>query len=138
MWKTFRKLVLVLAVILAFVGCRKDPIPACELERYGWITVVNRTTYDADVDVTWFSDDENYVVFLEHGDRFTYDEVPAGTVKIWITLDWVDWYYEVESLSPCEDMEFTWYLDAKKSTGCPVLLDIGNGELITPQRGEKR
>jgi len=135
--KIFKKLLLILAAILVFTNCKKDPIPACKLENYGWITVVNMTTYDADVDITWNSDDENFVVFLRHGEEFLYDEVPARTVKIWITLNGEDWYYEYETLSPCEDMEFTWYLEAKKSTGCPVALDIGTGELITPVRGEK-
>jgi hypothetical protein len=137
MWKILKKVILILAVFLMFTNCRKESIPSCEIEGYGWVTIVNKTGYDASVDVTWIRYDENFEVFLGHNEQFTYDEIPSGRIKVWITFNSDEWYYEVETLSFCEDMTFTWYPDIKKSADCPFLLDIGNGMLVKPVLGER-
>ena len=84
------------------------------------------------VDVTWGSYDTNYEKLLYKNGSYKYNKVRAGSIECWVTFDGDDWYYEYESLSACEDMTYTWYLTNKKSTGCPFILDIGNGVFVEP------
>ena len=134
--------VLVLAFGIFFLGCEKeDPVPPCEANKVGSVTVKNSTGYNVWVDVTWGDVAENYEKLLYNGNSYPYENVPAnghpqsygGTIEIWVSFDGNDWYYEIDNLSPCEDMLFTWYLNARKSTGLPFDLDF-NGRTIEAKR----
>ena len=105
------------AVCVLIPSCHDDPpLPDCELYNYGWVLVENETGYDGLVDVTEGEAEENYEVFLHSGESYEYAEVLPGPITIWITLDLQEWYFEYEDLSTCEDLTFTWYLEAKKSS----------------------
>jgi len=111
----------------------EPPVPDCELNRYGSVTVKNSTGYNVWVDVTWGNISENYEKLLYNGNSYKYNKVPAGGIEIWVSFDGNDWYYEYESLSACEDMTYTWYLSGKKSAGgCPFVLMLPNGDSVEP------
>ena len=133
--------------LFAVAACEKEPpIPACERDRVGTVTVKNSTGYKIWTDVTWGNVVENYEKLLYNGNSYKYTQIPAGSIEIWVSFDGQDWYYEYESLSACEDMTFTWYLNARKSAPsdfdahitslkgeCPFQLATPKGELVTPQ-----
>ena len=136
--KTF-SLLLVFALffgVLAFFTSCEDPIPPrpdCEINQYGSVIVKNATGYLVTVDVTWGSISTNYEKMLYNNDSYKYSHVPAGGIEIWISFGDNDWAWNNEYLSACEDMTYTWYLSGKKGIGeSPFVLDIGNGELVTP------
>ena len=134
--KKFKAVLLIWAALMAGVfimqSCEKEPPrPQCEIDNVGTVTVKNSTGYNILTDVTWGNVVENYEKLLYNGNSYKYSQIPAGSIEIWVSFDGSDWYYEYESLSACEDMTFTWYLDARKSTGCPFVLYI-NGEEIKP------
>lgn len=126
---------LLLAFVLVFsailFSCEeKVVIPDCELNHYGNVTVKNSTGYNVWVDVTWGNVSINYEKLLYNGGTHKYNEIPSGSIEIWVTFDNVDWYYEYENLSDCEAMTYTWYLTSIKST-CPFELEV-NGKMVTP------
>ena len=137
------KFIAVLALLMVFTfGCEKeDPIPPCEANKVGTVTVVNSTGLIIWTDVTWGDVAKNYEKRLSVGSSYEYSNVPAsghpesngGTIEIWVSLDGQEWYYEYENLVPCEDMTFTWYLNARKSTGCPFVLVLPNGDHVIPK-----
>ena len=116
----------------------EPPRPDCEINNYGSVTVRNSTGYNVWVDVTWGNITENYEKLLYNGNSYKYTRVHAGSIEIWITFDGSNWSYNYESLSPCEDMIYTWYLSGKKSAGeCPFVLILPNGEEVIPTLKEK-
>jgi len=121
--------------LFAVAACEKEPpIPACERDRVGTVTVKNSTGYNIWTDVTWGNVVENYEKLLYNGNSYKYNQIPAGSIEIWVSFDGQDWYYEYENLSACEDMTFTWYLTALKSAGeCPFHGMTPDGELVTPK-----
>jgi len=127
------------AIMITFPSCEKvDPRPACEIGNYGSVTVKNSTGYNVWVDVTWGNVVENYEKLLYNGNTYKYNEVPAGSIEIWVSFDGNDWYYEYEGLSACEAMTYTWYLTSKKSAnGCPFVLILPDGKEVTPTMKEK-
>ena len=130
MKKILLKFVLVLAVLglTTFTSCEiEPPTPACESENFGWVTVKNSTGHNCWVDVTWGSVVENYEKLLYNGNSHKYNNIPAGGIEIWISFDGNDWYYEYENLSACEDMNYTWYLNARKSISL-----LMNGQDVKP------
>lgn len=139
MRKYLLQFVLVLTLLGVAISCEKEPpIPYCERENVGIVTVENLTGYPADVDVTWGNVVENYEAFLYDGESHTYLDVPAGRIEIWISFDGEEWTYQYEDLNTCEDMTFTWYLSARKSAnGCPFVLDLGDGRLVVPTKKDK-
>ena len=142
--KKFRAILLIWAVLMAGVfimeSCEKpDPRPACEIENIGTVTVKNSTGYNVWVDVTWGNVVENYEKLLYNGNSYKYSQIPAGSIEIWVSFDGQDWYYEYENLSACEDMTFTWYLNARKSAnGCPFVMYGPDGKEITPKLKQKK
>jgi len=134
--------------LFSIAGCTKeDPIPTCERDKVGSVTVKNSTGYTVEVDVTWGNVVENYEKTLYNGNSYKYNSVPAaghpesfgGQIEIWVSFDGSDWYYEYENLSPCEDMTFTWYLSARKSAGtCPFVSYDPDGKEIIPTLKQKR
>jgi len=124
--------------IFAFQSCEKEPpIPACERDRVGTVTVKNSTGYNIWTDVTWGNVVENYEKLLYNGNSYKYNQIPAGSIEIWVSFDGQDWSYNYESLSSCEDMTYTWYLSSRKSAGvCPFYTYI-NGEEIIPTLKQK-
>jgi len=138
-----KKILLKFALALAFIGaivitsCVKEPPrPQCEIDNVGTVTVKNSTGYNVWVDVTWGNVVENYEKLLYNNNTYKYTNIPAGSIEIWVSFDGNDWYYEYENLSACENMTYTWYLSARKSTGCPFVLYI-NGEEVIPVLKEK-
>ena len=68
MRKYLLQFALVLALLSVAVSCKKEPpIPYCEIEHVGIVTVENLTGYPADVDVTWDDIEINYEAFLYDG-----------------------------------------------------------------------
>ena len=125
--------ILTFTSILLTSGCELvDPTPECEKENVGTVKVKNSTGESLWVDVTWGSVSENYEKLLYRGDSYKYFDVPAGSIEIWASFNGDDWSFENESLSACEDMEYTWRLTRKKSTSDGLALEIKkNGVVIT-------
>ena len=136
-----------LMTVATFISCEKeDPIPPCQQNKVGKVIVKNSTGYNVWVDVTWGDVVENYEKLLYNGNSFPYENVPAaghvqsngGTIEIWVSFDGQDWYYEYENLSPCEEMTFTWYLNARKSASdCPIVVYGPNGDEIDLTPGDE-
>jgi len=125
--------VVLMGAVFIIQSCETEPpVPPCERDRVGTVTVKNSTGYNIWTDVTWGNVIENYEKLLYNGNSYKYNNIPAGSIEIWASFDGDDWYYNYESLSSCEDLTYTWYLSNAKSTGSPLLLDIGNGELVEP------
>jgi len=132
-----RLLGLLLVVGLLVIGCEDPPppVPYCEQNNIGTVTVKNETGYTIYTDVTWGSYDTNYEKMLYDNGSYKYTKVPAGSIEIWITFDGDDWSWNRENVSACEDMTYRWYIATKKATnGCPFIIDIGNGELVVPTK----
>ena len=89
----------------------------CETLSYGFVKVVNNTGSDVWVDVTWGDVSINDERQISDGEDTTYDEIPAGSIEIWVSFDGNDWYYEYYTLEVCENLKFTWYISTKKSLG---------------------
>lgn len=127
-----KKLLLVfIALTFIFTGCKKEyPIPDCELYEYGYTTIINKTGYDGLVDCTYHVDDVNNNIFLYHGESAEY-KMDEGRIYIWISVFEDEWVYEIEHLDSCEDLEFTWYMDKKKSTASDIHIETKlNGEIV--------
>jgi len=123
--------------VATFTGCEVEPpVPPCERDNVGTVTVKNSTGYKIWTDVTWGNVTENYEKLLYNGNSYKYSNIPAGSIEIWASFDGNDWYYDYENLSACEDLTFTWYLSARKSTAAPFVSYI-NGEEIIPTLKEK-
>jgi len=106
-----KKLLAILAIAFtAFLfSCQeKIVIPDCEKNHYGTVTVVNKTGYNAWVDVTWGNVVENYEKLLYNNGSYKYNDIPSGSIEIWIKIS--NWEFNYENLSDCEDMTYTWYL----------------------------
>jgi len=131
--------VLILLMGVMFSCEKEDPIPYCEEHNVGTVEVKNSTGYNIWTDVTWGDVIVNYETRVSNGGSYTYNDIPAGRIEIWISFNGSDWYFEYESLSACEEMTFTWYLDtgARKSAGSPFVLDIGDGNLVSPTLKDK-
>ena len=128
-----------MGAVLVIESCETEPpIPPCERDRVGTVTVKNNTGYSIWTDVTWGNVVENYEKRLYNGNSYKYTNVPAGTVEIWVSFDGDDWYFEYENLSSCEDMTYTWYLNARKSTNdCPFVGYGPDGKEVIPVKKEK-
>lgn len=140
MRKILVTLVIGLFTLFVFNSCEKPPPPKpqCEIDNVGTVTVKNSTGYNAWVDVTWGNVIENYEKLVYNGGSYKYTQIPAGSIEIWISFDKDDWFFEYESLSACEDMTFTWYLNARKSTESGVLVQNDlTGETFTAIRKDK-
>jgi len=137
--KKFLAIITVLMLsVFTFNSCEKEPPrPQCEIDNVGTVTVKNNTGYNVWVDVTWGNVVENYEKLLYNGNSHKYNQIPAGTIEIWVSFDGSDWSFNYESLSACEDMTYTWYLSSRKSTGCPFVGYGPNGEEIIPTLKEK-
>lgn len=140
--------IVVFALLITFtLGCEtEDPIPTCERDKVGTVTVKNSTGYNVYVDVTWGNVVENYEKRVNNGSSTKYTNVPAaghpqsngGTIEIWVSFDGADWYFNYENLVPCEDMTYTWYLNARKSANDSQFVVIdSNGKKHYPVRKEK-
>lgn len=139
MKKVLGSILITLSVLFIVASCEVEPpVPACESGHWGWVTVINSTGYSAWVDVTWGNVVENYEKHLYNGNSYKYNEIPAGSIEIWISFDGDDWVYDYENLSSCEDMDFTWYLSARKSAnGCPFVLVLPDGRHVAPTKKVK-
>jgi hypothetical protein len=127
-----KKILTVLAITIGlfFTGCEKE---------IGTVTVLNETGYEIWTDVTWGDVVENYEKRLSDGASYKYNDIPAGSIEVWISFDGSDWYYEYENLSIGEDMLYTWYLSARKAAnGCPFVLILPNGQHVIPTLKTKR
>ena len=140
MKKILLGLVLGLFVLFAFDFCTKAPPPKpdCEINSYGSVHVANQTGYDLWVDVTWGNVVENDEYKLRPGNARKYTKIPAGNIEIWASFDGNSWIYDIDNLSVCEDMTFTWYLNNAKSTEKTLFLrnDV-TGEELNPTRKDK-
>ena len=132
------RFIAVLVLLIGFaLSCEVEPpIPPCERDNVGTVTVENRTGRNIWTDVTWGNVVENYEKLLYVGGSYQYNNIPASTrLEIWISLDGYDWYWYQErviTILPCEDMTFTWKSAYRKSTACPFVLVLPNGEEIIP------
>lgn len=137
-----KKLALILTFIigaLIFSSCHKeDPAPDCLRYGFGKVTVENLTGWDLFVDVTWGNIEEYDTRLLYHGKSTTYHEIPAGTIDIWGSYDEYEWSWSTETLTPCEDMIFTWYSGDKKSTEKTLMLKVKKGDKEIILKPEKR
>jgi len=116
---------------LFIAGCEVEP-PAPDCEVYGWgdVTIKNKTGFYLWVDCTKYIDGVNYEKRLSNNGSQTYREMDDGRVYIWASFDGDDWLYDTYSLDACEDLEYTWYLDKKKSTGSGLVLEIRDGDEV--------
>jgi len=139
------KFIAVLALLMVFTfGCEKeDPVPPCEANKTGSVLVENDTGYKGEFDVTWGDIVENYEKTLYDGDSYEYTNIPAtghpesygGKIELWVRLTpgggaWTDWVFNVEYLSPCEEMEYRWYLSNSKSTAGVRIEITSNGVVV--------
>ena len=147
MKKVLKKLSFIAIVMfmtsVVMTSCKKEPIrEQCEIDNVGTVDVFNDTGWPGEVDVTWGTATENYEKYLYDGGSYLYTNVEAGSIEIWISLDlgggvWTDWVYNVENLSACEAMQYTWFLSSTKSSEPMPLLDLGNGKIGVPTRKVK-
>lgn len=128
----FATLALMFIGIIAFTGCEPvDTTPDCEKYHYGSVTVINKTGYKIWVNVTWGSSEYNNEKMLYNGGNTIYYEVPSGSIRIWGSFDGDNWQYDNNYLSDCEELRYTWYLSAKKSTTPELRLEVSNnGDII--------
>lgn len=135
----FGTLLILMLGVFCIQSCENEPpIPACERDKVGTVDVINSTGYRIKTDVTWGSVTNNNEMWLNNRASYLYRDIPAGGIEIWIKFDGGSWAYDYENLSVCENLKFTWYLDARKSVNdCPFLLDIGNGQLVKPKLKDK-
>jgi len=141
------KFIAVLVLLIGFAFSCEDPEPpkpACEVNKTGTVLVENNTGYTGEFDVTWGDVVENYEKTLYDGKTYLYTEIPAsghpesdnGQIELWVRLTvgggvWTDWMFNVEYLSPCEEMEYRWYLSSSKSTSLNVMIEVTkNGEVV--------
>ena len=146
----------VLALLIGFAfSCEKeDPVPSCEQNKVGSVLVENETGYTGEFDVTWGDVVENYEKTIYDGGSYLYNNIPAtghpesygGKIEVWVRLTvgggvWTDWVMNVEYLSPCEEMEYRWYLSSSKSSQMRVFVDVSrNGvfdKTVEAVRAEK-
>ena len=131
-------LVWIVAMTGIFVMNSCEDVPLCEREHVGMVTVENKTGYDAMTDITWGDVIENDEVWLNPEDSYTYYDIPAGTIEIWLSYDGVEWVYNYESLGVCEHLTYRWYLNSLKSAnGCPFVLYLPDGTTVVPERKDK-
>ena len=130
--------------IATFTACEKeDPVPQCEQNKVGTVLVENATGYTGEFDVTWGDVAENYEKTIYDGSSYKYTNIPAsghpesygGQIEVWVRLTvgggvWTDWMYNVENLSPCEDMEYRWYLSSSKSSELRPALEISSNGIV--------
>ena len=120
---------------LLFVSCEEELpiIPDCEMNKTGTVNVINKTGYPIYTDITWGVIVTNDEKFLVNKNSFKYEDIPSGSIEIWIKYDGKNWRWSGEHLSTCEDMTYTWYLvKDKPDDDLPFALDVGNGNLYTP------
>ena len=112
---------------IMLVSCEEPapPVPDCERLGEGTVKVKNTTGYSLWVDCTYTSTGTNYEKKLSNGSSYTYT-MEKGNVYIWASFDRDDWVYDTEHLSACENLTYTWYLEKKKSTGCPLVLVVSH------------
>jgi len=112
-----KNLLLKFALALAFIGAIiiSSCGSSCEVGNYGSVTVKNETGYKIWVDVTWGNVVENYEKLLSDGSSYKYTKIPAGSIEIWGAFSTSDWAYNVENLSSCENLTYTWYLNKSVS-----------------------
>ena len=134
--------VLVLLMSFSFACEKEDPVPQCEQNKVGSVLVENDTGYTGEFDVTWGDVSENYEKTLYDGNTHLYNNIPAsghpesygGTIELWIRLkvgsNWTDWVYNEENLSPCEEMEYRWYLSNSKSSELKPILEISSNGVV--------
>ena len=147
------KFIAVFILLMGFsLSCEKeDPVPQCEQDKVGTVLVKNDTGYPGEFDVTWGDVIVNYEKSLSDGSSHKYTNIPAsghpesygGTIELWVNLRvgsvWTDWLYNEENLSPCEDMEYRWYLSNNKSTELRLMMDvIENGDVIRTVEGVQK
>lgn len=121
-------LALFLGAALSLNSC-EDPPPYCETQNVGDITIVNKTGY-------WFYfalDDYNDFKLYDNGSKTYYDE--ESGIHYFYVYDDLNynpgvWLYQTEHLSACEDLNFTWYLNKKKSTEGGFYLEISRDGLV--------
>ena len=136
--RNFLRAALLSAAGMSILQSCEDPLPYCERERVGTVSVKNSTGYNIWTDVTWGNVTENSERLVYNGNTSQYDNIPAGSIEIWVSFDGSDWYYEYENLSACEDMTFTWYLDARKSADtneCRFAMVGSDGNYIEAKKG---
>jgi len=122
--------VVLMGAVFIIQSCETEPpIPPCERDNVGTVTVKNSTGYSIWTDVTWGNVTENYEKRVSNGSSTKYSNIPAGSIEIWVSFDGSDWVFNYEHLSACEDMTYTWYLSARKSTGCPFMTYIDGKEV---------
>jgi len=138
------RFIAIFALLIGFaLSCEVEPpIPPCERDHVGTVTVKNATPWSLWVDVTWGNVAENYEKLLYAGNSYKYNNVPAaghpesngGTIEVWNSVDGSQWYYEFRNLVPCEDMLFEWVpLTLKSANGCPFALVLPNGDHVIPK-----
>jgi len=100
----------IVAIAISFMGCEEEPDKKdCEVKNYGKVIVKNKTGYDICVDVTEGSSDYNNEKWISPGSQTTYNEIDAGTIKVWASYDGDSWSKERHNLSSCEEFTYTWY-----------------------------
>ena len=135
--------ILCLAIGLFIAGCEKEPsVPQCEAEKTGTVLVENDTGLTGEFDITWGDVAVNYEKTLYNGNTYLYTNIPAsghpesygGTIELWVRLKvgnaWTEWLYNEENLSPCEEMEYRWYLSNSKSSELRPILEISSNGVV--------
>jgi hypothetical protein len=127
----FTLFAILFGALTVLISCEEPPppVPDCELNGYGEVTVKNNTGYELKVDVTYTILGANYEKWLNHGGSYTY-KMDKGTVYIWASEDGINWQYESYYLNACEDLLFTWKPGKKKSINSISLEISKDGEAI--------
>jgi len=128
--------VIALLIGIAFSCEKEDPVPSCEQNKVGSVLVINNTPYMGEFDVTWGDVVEYQERIINSGNSYPYNNVPAyghpesygGQIELWakvkIGSTWTNWTMFTEDLSPCEEMEYEWYMESRKSTEVRMLVDV--------------
>ena len=132
-----RKLSLVLIAMALFAGSigffvSCETREACEINGTGDITIINNTGFTFVFDV-----DNLGEVTLRNGQRKVYSNVPAGSHRLYYWDDFYEgWYYNSYTLRVCEDLEYTWTLNKKKSTDRQIVPGVYINGTFVPAQGE--
>jgi hypothetical protein len=124
----------------AFILNACNPTEECDTNNYGEVTVTNNldeafvfdVTYEQNENGEWL---DNYEVEIQVGQSYTWTEVTAGNIRIWLDMGDENWMIlEDTKLSKCDDKKLnyeeqcklfgTGYATVVNETGSTIVVDI--------------
>jgi len=112
-------LAVLLLLFISGSSCKKDrPVTAereCKELNQATVLIKNNTGYEAWVDLVWGEIEENDPVKLQDGKDTLFSKVPAGSVSVRLSYDFIQWISELQNLRACQDLVYTWDSNRKSS-----------------------